>query len=386
LPGGLLLSTRRCRVLHVIASSRGGGAEIVRGIVRELPGERFESTVAMPDDGGHLGPIDFERAGGSCLVFDIASGLPLRELYRLRRLVRRQHWDIVHCHGARAGLWGRLAALGQGRPSVVFGVHGLSIVHYTGLKRALLLRLERLLQRMTDATVCDSEAEREDVVRYGIASRERAFTARSGVDIAKLDRQKWDRSAARKRLSLDSEHPVIVTVCRLNKPRDFDTLLAAMQTVVRDLPTARLLIAGGGPLEERIDERIGELGLEYNVRRLGWLRDVGQVLAAADVFVLATRGWEGLALAPLEAMVARLPVVISDVGGNREAVVEGETGLVVPPCRPDLLAHALLQILANPARARRMGESGRRRALEHFSAKRMALDTAMVYSRVNPAC
>jgi len=375
-----------CRVLQIVASSHGGGAEVVRGLVQGLDATRFESALVMPDDGGQLGPTDFERVGARCLIFGIASGFSLRELWRLRRLVRGQDWDIMHCHGARAALWGRLAALGRGRPRIVFSVHGLSIVHYAGMRRTLLLGLERLLRGVTDATLCDSDAEREDVVRHRLARPERAFTVRSGIDIERLTVGGWERSAARAALGLETAQPVVVTVCRLNKPRDFDTLLRAMRTVVDGLGTASLLIVGRGPLSGSIDEQTRTLGLGANVRRLGFVSDLGRVLAAADLFVLATRGWEGLPLAPLEAMAARLPVVISDVGGNREAVLDGETGLVVPPCQPDVLAQALLQLLRDPAGARRMGEQGRGRVLSEFSAERMAAETMAVYERLRLTC
>jgi glycosyltransferase involved in cell wall biosynthesis len=377
---------RRLRVLQIVASSHGGGAEVVRGLAQQLDPLRFEVAVALPDDRGQLGPGDLKRAGAECFLFNIASGFSLRELCGLRRLVRGGQWDIVHCHGSRGALWGRLAAAGPRRPGIVFGVHGLSIVHYKGLRRAFLLWLERLLRGMTDATLCDSDAERRDVVLHGIAWPERAFTVRSGIDVARLDGCTWNRSDARAALGVEPAEPLLATVCRLNKPRDFDTLLRAMRIAADALPAVTLLIVGGGPLDRRIDEQTRALGLEENVRRLGFVSDVGQVLAAADVFVLATRGWEGLPLAPLEAMVTRLPVVISNVGGNREAVLDGETGTVVPPGEPAALADAVLRILSDPAAARTMGEQGRRRVLEEFTAERMASETAAIYSRLGPRC
>ena len=152
--------------------------------------------------------------------------------------------------------------------------------------------------------------------------------------------------------------------------------------VVAQLPTTRLLIVGDGPLRPAIEDQIQTLALGENVQLLGIVRDVGQVLAAADVFVLSTQGWEGLPLAPLEAMVMRLPVVISDVGGNREAVRDGVTGLVVPPRQPQALADALLQLLRDHPTAQRMGQHGHDRVVREFSAQRMAAETMTIYDRV----
>lgn len=358
----------------------------MRCLVKELDPARYEATVIMPDDGGQLDAADFEAIGARCLRFDIAAGFSLREWWRLRRFVRGGRFDIIHCHGARAALWARMAAIGPRRPRIVFAVHGLSIVHYTGLKRAVLLGIERALQAVTDITLCDSDSEAADVIRYGIAPASHTKTAYNGIDLDRFERTPYERAAARAALGLDTAQPTLVTVCRLDKPRDFDSLLRAMQSVVAQLPTARLLIVGDGPLRPDIRDQVQRLDLEDNVQLLGIVRDVSQVLAAADVFVLSTRGWEGLPLAPLEAMAMRLPVVISDVGGNRRAVQDGVTGLVVPPCQVQALTDALLRLLRDRPTAQQMGRQGRDRVVRQFSAKRMAAETMAIYAQLNPIC
>ena len=376
----------KCRVLQIVASSQGGGAELMRCLVKELDPARYESAVIMPGDGGQLSAADFEAIGARCLRFDISAGFSLREWWRLRRFVRGNRFDIVHCHGARAAFWARVAAIGPRRPKIAFGVHGLSIVHHRGLKRVLLLGIERVLQVVTDITLCDSDAERSDVIRYGIAPPQRARTIYNGIDIDRLDRSSYEQASTRAALGLDIAQPILVTVCRLNKPRDFDTLLRATQAVIAQLPTARLLIVGDGPLRPAIEGQIQALNLEENVRLLGIVRDIGLVLATADVFVLSTWGWEGLPLAPLEAMAMHLPVVISDVGGNRKAVQDGVTGLVVPPCQPQALADALLRLLQDRPAAQQMGHRGYDRVVREFSAQRMAAEAMEIYAQLSPAC
>jgi glycosyltransferase involved in cell wall biosynthesis len=265
-------------------------------------------------------------------------------------------------------------------------VHGLSIVHYHGLKRAVLLGIERVLQAVTDITLCDSDAERDDVIRYGVAAPTRTQTVYNGIDLQRLDSAPHERVVARAALGLLAAQPIMVTVCRLRRPRDFETLLLATQTVVAQLPAAKLLIVGDGPLRPAIEDRIRTLSLGQNVCMLGFVRDIGQVLAAADAFVLSTQGWEGLPLAPLEAMALRLPVVISDVGGNREEVQDGVTGWVVPPRQPRILADALLRLLRDRSAAHQMGQQGRERVIHKFSARRMAADIMAIYGRLHPAC
>ena len=366
-------------MLQIVASSRGGGAEVLRCLVKGLDRHEFESVVIMPDDGGQVGEKDFAELSTPLHRFQLDRGFDLNEFWRLRYFVRSGRFDIVHVHSARAALWGRLAAVGPHRPRIVFGVHGLSIVHYAGLKRTLLVEIERVLRRVTDVTVCDSNVERDDVLKWKIAAPDNARVIWNGIDLDRLRTPPRDRAAARSRLHLTDNTSTLVTVCRLNKPRDFETLLAGMAQIVQAQPLTQLLIVGDGPLRPRVDELVAQHRLTDHVRLLGQVGDVGEVLAAADIAVLITAGWEGLPLAALEAMALGLPLIISDVGGNREAVVDGEAGCLVPPQDVAAFVAATLAFLNDPARAHRMGEAGARRAQQQFGLHRMAGQVAEIY-------
>lgn len=370
---------KRRKVLQIVASSRGGAAELIRCLVKGFDPAEFESTVIMPDDGGHVGEADFAALGASLKRFALEAGFRLPEFLRLRRFVRCGKFDVIHLHGARAALWGRLAAFGPGRPQIVFGVHGLSIVHYMGLKRRALVGVERLLSRVTDATLCDSHAERADVLKWKIAGPQRARVIWNGIDLDRLAVSPGEKDATRAALGLSRNDGVLVTVCRLYKPRDFETLLAGMAEIVRVASHARLLIVGDGPLRPQVEALVAEHRLGEYVRMLGLVRNLGGVLAAADIALLITKGWEGLPLAALEAMGMGLPLVISDVGGNREAVLDGKTGYVIPRADVPALVHAVLDLLENPARAKQMGEAGAARVRERFDLRIMAGKTAEVY-------
>jgi glycosyltransferase involved in cell wall biosynthesis len=370
---------RRRRVLQIVASSRGGGAELVRCLVKGLGTTGFESTVIMPDDGGHVGAADFAALGARLERFPIGARLGVGEFMRLRRFVRGGNFDIVHVHAARAALWGRLAAMGPRRPRIVFGIHGLSIVHYTGLKRAALVGIERILKNVTDMVLCDSNVERADALEWKIAMPDQARVIWNGIDLERLANPPRDRMTARHALQISNETPVLVTVCRLNKPRDFETLLAGMAEIVRLRPDTQLLIVGDGPLRPWVQALIEHHQLVGHVRLLGLVRDVSQVLAAADIALLVTAGWEGLPLSALEASAMKLPVVISDVGGNREAIEDGETGCVIPARDVAAFVYAVLELMDDPARARQMGAAGAARVQKYFNLQTMSEQVRAVY-------
>jgi len=371
--------TPRLRVLQIVASSRGGGAEVLRCLVKGLDANEFESVVIMPDDGGHVGERDFVELGAQLHRFKLDASFNIGEFLRLRRFVRGGHFEIVHVHGARAALWGRLAAIGPKRPRIVFGVHGLSIVHYTGLKRTILVGIEQALRLITDATLCDSNAERDAVLKWRIASADKTRVIWNGIDLDRLFIPPRNRAQARTGLQLANNTSTLVTVCRLNKPRDFETLLAGLSQIVHERSDTQLLIVGDGPLRPHVEALIKQHHLKQHVRLLGLVHDVGEVLAASDIAVLITAGWEGLPLAALEAMAMGLPLIISDVGGNREAIVDGETGYLIPQRHVSAFVGAALDLLNDPIKARAMGEAGAHRVKREFSLQAMAAKVIEVY-------
>jgi len=374
------------QVLHLVASSRGGAAEVVRCLVKGLDRSRFTCVVGMPDDGGQIAAEDFAALKIPLERFALQSGFDLNEWRRLRRFIFKGNFDIVHVHGARAALWGRLAAVQKNRPRIIFSVHGLSIVHFTGLKRAGLILLERVLQTVTDATLCVSSAEQAEMRQRKLGAAGKTHLVWNGIDLERLSGS-HDRLAIRAELGVAARAPTLITVCRLDKPRDFETLTRGMAQIIRVYPDAQLLIVGDGPMRDQIESRIAQLQINHAVKLLGMRRDVARMFAAADVAVLITQGWEGLPLSILEALAMRLPVIVSDVGGNRDAVVDGESGLVIPPRDVESFVNAALKLLSHPTLAQQMGEAGAARVRQCFALQTMIDQVSAIYlsSLENPS-
>ncbi len=163
-------------------------------------------------------------------------------------------------------------------------------------------------------------------------------------------------------------------MARLDKQKDHASLLEAARLV----PDAVFVLVGDGPLREELEDRATRLGVEERVLFLGWREDIPEVLACADLFVLPSL-YEGLPLALLEAMAAGLPIVATAIGGTSEAVVDGVTGLLVPPGEPRSLAAAIRRALDDEGLARRLGAASRERVRREFSAAAMARRTVSIY-------
>lgn len=371
------------RVLELVASSRGGGAAHVRDLAAGLGRLGYDVVVGMAQDGGNVQPEDLEAEGVAFQGLDIASGFSVSALTRLRGLL--SDVQILHMHGARAALFGRLAWLSMPRdrrPRSVYSIHGFAAPHYSFPRKQVLLGIERLLAPATDWWVCVSHAESQALLSAGIVDPTRVQVIWNGIDTARFTPEHTSRSEVREELGLGADAYIAITICRLFRPRDFGTLLTAFRDVVLKVGSAHLLIVGDGPLRAEVESQVQALRLSSHVHLLGMRRDVPRVLQASDVLVLSSKGWEGLPLTVLEAMASALPVVASDVGGTREAVQDGETGYLYSPGDATQLAALLQRLALDPTLAAEMGRKGLARAREHFDVARMVRETAALYEQL----
>jgi glycosyltransferase involved in cell wall biosynthesis len=197
--------------------------------------------------------------------------------------------------------------------------------------------------------------------------RERILMSPNGVEPKEFALEK-DRHPLRRMLELPQERPVAVTVGRLTRAKGYPYLQEALALIpAHQRPLT--LIVGDGPERHELESRTRAMGLTQDIRFLGNRRDVPAVLAAADLFILASL-WEGLPLVLLEAMAAGLPAVVTAVGGNPEVVEDGTSGVLVPAGDQQALAEAISDLLDDPPRRQQMGQAARERCERYFSLQR----------------
>jgi glycosyltransferase involved in cell wall biosynthesis len=376
---------QRLKVLHVVSVPGVGGAQVyVESVVHGLAGLGYDVTVACSDD-----PAVVARYASAAHVYPtripyrVDPWADLRFFVRLLRLMRSGRFDVVQTSAAKASLFGRLAARLAGVPVVIFTAHGFPFHDFMSpLPRLGLRMLERAMSRWcTDMVVSVSEIDRRTAVAEGIVPPERIVTIQNGID---LECAVGDRAAARESLGLPPGVAVVGMVGRLAPQKAPDDFLRMAALVAREVPTTTFLVVGDGPLRRDLAQLTTALGLDRQVRFLGFRDDVPRVLAALDVFAL-TSLWEGLPFTILEAMRAGTPVVATAVNGVPEVVEHGRTGLLAPPRDTTQLAAHILALLKDPGRARAMGEEGRRRLREQFDVDRMVAELSDLYQRLHAA-
>jgi len=386
----LTASAERLRVLRVIGRLNMGGpahqAALLSG--RRFFPERYETLLvhgSLP--AGEESLADLSREEGATMRFLGELRTPIdplhdsRALLKLIRITRAFKPDVVHTHTAKAGFLGRQAALAvRPRPAIVHTYHGHVLEGYFGAaKSRLYLELERALARVSDRLVGVSEATVDDLVRLGVAPRERFSVLPLGLDLAPLAEP--DDSGLRERtrgeLGVAPEEVLLVFVGRVVPIKRLDVLLRALARAGGPGPRLRLALVGDGEERPGLEALAGELGIEREVLFLGYRRELRPLFAAADLAVLCSDN-EGTPVSLIEAGAAGLPAVATDVGGVGEVVGE-QTGILVPPRDPVALAGALRQMADDPERRRTYGRAARSRVTERYGAARLIGDVDALY-------
>lgn len=350
--------------------SYGSVEEYLRSLVDRIDHERFEPWLVCSDHPS-LEPLQ-EAAGLAGRVVVVPGGASLPRFLATRaRALRSIEPALVHCADLDAP--GMLAA--ARRPCVV--------TYNTPELRPRYNAAGRAVMRAAWAThpwvVFTSERDRETGIALDPIARERTEVIPYGVDTARFAPR--DRAQARAALGVAADRHVVGTAGRLNAQKGHTYLLQAAERLAERRSDIEWVIAGDGELRTRLEDEARLRGLEHHVRFLGHRGDVPEALAALDVFVLSSN-FEGMCFAVAEALAVEVPVVATDVGGVGQSVVDGETGLLVPPRDPAALAEAIARLLDDSEEATRLGRAGRKRVAELYDLSKMAKATERLYERV----
>lgn len=369
------MSLAPLRILIGLESSGPGGAEnMVLSLAKGLRDRGHDPIIATNRPGWMT-----DRAEAAALPVWIETqrrALEIPWVLGLAWKLRRNRIDVFHSHEFSMNIFGGAAAWLARVPQVAT-IHGR---HYVAdaprrirAHRGLLGRGVPLVAVSDDlreylAGAFDLDRDALRLVHNGIAL--------PGVDLAGPRNPGTSDRGVRDELGLSPNAPLLLCVGNLYPVKDHASLVRTLP----ELPDATLAIAGRGEEEENLRRLARELGVENRLQLLGLRDDVDALLDAADVFVQPSKS-EGLPLAVLEAMAHGVPVVASNVGGIPEAIVDGDSGLLVPPNDSSRLAMALAGLLAEPERARQLGQRGRERVAAEFSVGAMVDRYIELYER-----
>ncbi len=372
-------SDRRIRVC-LLSDTVGLDAGTERQVVetaRRLHKERFDVHVVCLEDSPQLQSLqDVCRIA----VFPTASANSwsgLRQAMRFRKYLNHHRLDIVHAYMNKTATFAVMSSLGSDRIVITSRLN--TGYWYTPTLR----RMFQVLNRRTDSIMANSqEAKRIAVETEGLASDE-VVVVYQGVDMSRFSVGLGDRSAC-ERLGVPRGARVVGIVANLRPVKDHNLFLRAAQLVAREVNDVAFVLAGRGELYDELRQLAQELGIGERVFFTLGEGDVMDWLAGMSVGCLTSFS-EGFSNAIMEYMAAALPVVAIDVGGNRDAIVHGETGFLVAERTPEAFARPLIELLRDEELRVTMGRKGFKRCTEMFAVGKTIGQLEQLYESLMPA-
>ncbi|MBN2070318.1 MAG: glycosyltransferase [Candidatus Krumholzibacteriota bacterium] len=356
---------KRIRILQVIDSLRTGGAEkIVYDLATHLDGEKYEVSVCSMEDERDTflaGKLDEERIR---LHFPgRKEGFDPSLVGKIRDIIRNESIDIVHCH-VGGELYGHAAAV-RTRASVITTLHG--IFHYS-LKQKALIKYCGLFKNNHKIAVSEElmSLYKCDLLIYNGTPLLPDLSSQTVDDI---------------QLHVKDDLITVAIIGRLSEVKNHFNFLDAAAAIIRETDIVRFLIVGDGPLQSELERYAAEVGVASRTDFAGYRKDMDEVLKGVDISALSSDS-EGLPMVVLESMAAGIPVVSTQVGGIPELVIDGITGILVPPRDSGALASAILRLVKDKALRKEMGIESRKRVESLFSTDTMVEKYCSVYDKL----
>ena len=359
-------------ILFLSTSSGPGGAErVISNLAASLDPQRYRAILCLFRPGW----LQERSASRGIRTFIIPThGMTdWRWALQFQRLLQQERVNLIHAHELDANVQGAFVAALSGIP-LVATVHGKNYF-WEKLRRRLAYRW---VSRKATMVAVSEDLKQFIVEKVGISSS-LVKVLYNGVDMLPQCTPA-EVVECRKELGLPEDHQIVGVVGNLYPVKGHQYLIKAIPAVLKKCPNTSFVFAGRGQLESELKEQVRQFGVGERVFFLGLRQDIPRILAMLDVFVLPSLS-EGLSMAILEAMVAGKPVVATQVGGNPELVLHGETGFLVPPRDSQALASSLVTLLTNRQQAAQFAEKGKCRAEGQFSLRTMVCTYQLLYDK-----
>jgi len=366
------------KIIHLISSSGFLGAEsVVLELTKETTIAGHQVTIGVLENkrNPHLELAEIANSLNLRVnIFPCRSRFDLSTIKNIRDFIHKEKPDIIHSHGYKSNFYALSAARNK-MPWVVTN----HLWKRTTFNLKLYAYLDRFLIKYSKQIVAVSDEIAAEMLKMGIPSH-KIVVIDNGIDLRRFSKEKKNDQLKRS-FGFNINSKVIGTVASLTEEKGHFYLLEAASAIVSSFPEARFLIVGDGRERRQLEEKVSELGLLGKVIFTGSRRDVPEILSILDIFVLPSLK-EGLPMALLEAMAARLPVVATKVGAVPKVVVHKENGFLVEPGSSESLCTAISELLSDSTEAVRFGLQGYQKVENEFSSKAMAERYFDVYGKV----
>jgi glycosyltransferase involved in cell wall biosynthesis len=372
----------KIKILMLTMGAVAGTYRVLMDIMENINQDAYQISVAYKPALGKWNKEEFEAIKKRDIeIIELVGNrvLDIKGSLEVYRLLRKRSFDIIHC-------WDSLGIIAR----ITGKLLGCKIIHSHGNtpKRANPITspsyfADWITSLLLDGVIfCTHEVKRSNLAKkHGFWKSMKTTVIHNCVDLEKI--KNHDKNIIKSRYGIESGETILTNIGYFNEQKGQVYLLECLKTVLKYKSDVRLIIVGWGPLEERLKRATNDLDLDKYVIFPGRLRhnEVFEVLSITDIFVLSSL-WEGFGIVLAEAMASSVPVVSTDTDGSREVIEAGRTGIVVPPKNPNVLANAIIELLDDPGKRKKMGELGRRRVEKLFNTELFARRHEEFYRKI----
>ncbi|MBI4639856.1 MAG: glycosyltransferase [Candidatus Tectomicrobia bacterium] len=411
---------KKTKVVRIIDRLNIGGPSIHTILLaKTFNNDRYETILVTGRESeyeGNMFDLAAEKGVKPLIIPELGREIrwfnDLIALFKLYRLLRQEKPDIVHTHKAKAGALGRVAAIlyrlstlflypsSSPTLSIIHTFHGHVLSGYFGkLKTRCFIYIEKLLAFFSTNIVAVSEGVKRDLLSFGIGDPEKIITIPLGLELAKFQEVKGKLGQIKREFGISEDVRLVGIVGRLARIKGHHFFLKAAKKVIENLRVGerpvKFLIVGDGELRQELMQLTLELEIQDAVIFTGFRRDLDAIYADLDLVVSSSLN-EGTPVALIEAMASEKPVVATDVGGTRDlfdllqpqeraenGLTFAQQGVLVPACKPEILAQAVLSLLRDEKLRREMGEYGRGSVISKYDVENLAKQIDLLYSRLS---
>jgi len=350
------------KILYILEATSGGTQKHVIDVARKIDKSEFQIDIVYSTNRNK------NFAQESIGIFNRMYGLPITRsgspsdlvnILKIRKIIKENKYNIVHCHSTKAGFVGRLATFLSRHPNVIYSPHGFMFCDTRiRMRRLLYLQLEKYLGYLTNKLVAVSGSERDLAIENNIVPNNKIVTLYNSIDPSDFEDFSYLNKVPEKLVSENSKI-ILGTVGRLYYQKDPITLIKSFKIINDRFPNTKLIIVGDGPLEDECRKLILKLNLQNEIELAGYQKNSKAYYKIFDIFLLSSH-YEGLPYALLEAMVMGIPSVGTDVVGIKDLIIHGETGYLAKEEDHVGFANAVINLLENPALITAFSENSKR--------------------------
>ena len=365
----------KIRLMYIVFSVDTGGLEkLLIEMIKRLDRSVFEISVLCLTEKGDLADA-LKNLNIPVFYMNKKDGLKPYIIFKISKLLKDEKIDIVHTHDSSANFYGGLGAKLAGVNRIINTEHG-GIYFESRRKRAF----NKYLSRINEKQICVSDSIKNNLQKMGLPLK-KLITIHNGVDAERFH-VNFDAKNKRASLGINESDYVISTIGRLAKEKNQRFLIVAAPRILKRAPNAIFLIIGDGPEKEQISKEVARLGLEDKVLFLNNREDIPELLKITDCLVSCSDS-ESFGLAIVEAMLSKVPVIATDVGGVGEIVKNGETGILIEPNHDDALASAIQRFQEDNVYRKNIIEKAYLYAKKRFGLDRMVETYENVYRDIS---